>query len=174
MLDTGGPATVRPFSFARRADSRSAGAVKPFWRRFLLLLLLLVTAFAAWAWLRPYSWQGDGGSHLKIEGAQLRRDHRNYWLDLYLQQSGGEAFDPAKPIELITANGKRHTAADITLESIDQKTTTGVILKFWLEPADLTGPIQLKVNGGELVVKSNARTPELVDAERRALRTSSW
>ncbi|WP_338288472.1 hypothetical protein [Luteolibacter sp. LG18] len=136
------------------------GGVKRRVTAILLCLLLLVSAFAAWAWLRPYDWHADPAARFKIVQAQLKRDHSYYWLDLMLERGGEARHDDTKPVTLKTASGRVLEPADTTLagnegEAPDQR----LWLKFWLEPADLNGPLELKLNDGTLSVKSGGGVP---------------
>lgn len=143
-------------------------------RRVLVILLCLSSAYTAWVWFRPYSWQHDAKARFKMDAAQIRRDYDIYWLDLYLKQDGAQAHDPAKPVALMTANGKRHTAEMTTLETPADGGAGGVYFKFLLDSADLAGPIKLRLNDGELVVKSNDGMPALENNASCFERTSNW
>ena len=46
--------------------------------RILTVALALVSAFAAWSWLRPYEWKADPVARFQIRQARVTRDHSNY------------------------------------------------------------------------------------------------
>jgi hypothetical protein len=53
--------------------------------RILTVALALVSAFAAWSWLRPYEWKSDPVARFQIRQARVTRDHSNYWVDVFLK-----------------------------------------------------------------------------------------
>lgn len=144
-------------------------------RCLLVILLCVLAGVTAWVWFRPYSWRQDAGARYHIEAAKLRRDYENYWLEVFLKPAGSQGHDPFKPVELITAQGKRLVPVDVTLGGVPRSDRPEEIyIKFWLEAADLDGKLQLKLNEGELEVKSGAARPQLENGASRIARTSNW
>jgi len=149
-------------------------AVKRRPTRILLVLLLLASLFAGWAWLRPYAWNADPGARFKISQAQLKRDHSYYWLDLMLERTGDAVHDDTKPVTLRTASGRMVEPADTTLSGADGKTPSQLWLKFWLESGDLEGPLELKLNDGTLSVKATPGTPAVSSDKPKLFLTNRW
>lgn len=150
------------------------GTVKRPLARILLVILLVVSAFAAWAWLRPYAWGADPGARFHIEQAQVRRDHAEYWLDLALQQSGPAEHDFSKPVVLETSAGREITAVDITASKEEGGGDPGLWLKFILQEDDLKGPLKLKLNDGLLIVKSQGGLPTIASGASKVFLSNRW
>lgn len=145
--------------------------------KLLLVILIPVLAFAGWQWLRPYSWDTPGNSPADIQFARLTRDRSYHWLDLRLKltEPGPFAFD--QPIELVTTGDRAIAPAEVTLEgSSAEQRYHHVALKFWLEPGDLNGPLDLKLNGATLPVRARigAGEPDLADGESEFFHTDRW
>lgn len=149
-------------------------AVKRRPTRILLVLLVLASLFAAWAWLRPYAWNADPGARFQIAQAQLKRDRSYYWLDLMLERKGDAPHDDTKPVILRTASGRVVEPADTTLSGPDGSKPSQLWLKFWLEPGDLDGPLELKLNDGNLSVKSTAGAPAISPDQPKLFLTNRW
>jgi hypothetical protein len=129
--------------------------------RYILAVCLLVSAsFAAWAWLRPYSWRSDPAARCEIQETLLTRDQAFFWLNLHLKVNPGMTHDLQKPVRLLTSNGVAHEPADSTFLGEDGQLAKEIWFKFWLEPADLTGPLSLAINDGKLVVKAGNGAPD--------------
>jgi hypothetical protein len=139
-----------------------------------MVLLGITTVFAAWSWLRPYAWQVDPAARCKVVGAQVKKDQSFFWLNVHLKVLPGEAHDLMKPVRLITQNGRELEPADTTLGGIDGTGTTDLWFKFWLESADLEGPIHLRINDGSLVIKSNSGMPALGSSAAEYFATHRW
>lgn len=143
-------------------------------RKFLFVLLGLSAVFAAATWLLPYDFRPDPAARFKIAAVQLKRDRSNYWLNLHLKRAGHEGHDLRKPVRLITPDGTEHEPADTTFAGGMGPGTTEIWFMFWLEEADLKGPISLKLNDGILKVKSSAEIPSIADGAMRTFSTHRW
>lgn len=139
-----------------------------------MLLLGITTSFAAWSWLRPYAWQVDPEARCKVAGAQVRKDQSFFWLDVHLKLRPGESHDLMKPVRLITSHGRELEPADTTLGGTAGQGTTELWFKFWLESADLEGPLKLRINNGTLVIKSNSGMPALGVSDAEYFTTHRW
>jgi hypothetical protein len=143
--------------------------------RVLLLAALLVSAgFAAWSWLRPYAWSVDPAARCKVVGCQVKQDGSYFWLDAHLKVTPGQAHDLMKPVRLITAAGRELEPADTTLGGETGGGTTDLWFKFWLESADLDGPLKLRINDGSLVLRSGSGIPRLGTSHLEYFTTSRW
>jgi hypothetical protein len=151
-----------------------AGVTRYQFRVFLLGLLGITASFAAWTWLRPYAWQPDPAARCKVAGAQVRQDQSFFWLDVHLKVLPGESHDLMTPVRLVTSNGRELEPADTTLGGMDGKGTTELWFKFWLESADLEGPLKLRINDGTLVVKSSSGLPALGSSGSEYFTTHRW
>ena len=139
------------------------------------MVLLLITASAtAWVWLRPYEWRPDAGARFRIEGVVLTRDHANHWLDVRLKKAGDAPHDLQKPVRLMIGAGRELAPAETTLIGEEGKGTTGIWLRFWLEPGDLNGPIRLHLNDGILLVKASQGEPQLGTSARKFMNSTHW
>jgi hypothetical protein len=143
-------------------------------RVFLVAALLVSTAFAAWSWLRPYAWGVDPTARCKVAGALVRNDASFYWLDAHLKVTPGQTHDLMKPVRLVTSAGRELEPADTTLGGKTGGETTDLWFKFWLESADLEGPLKLRINDGTLVIKSNSGMPRLGRSNLEYFTTSRW
>lgn len=143
-------------------------------RVFLLAALLVSSAFAAWGWLRPYSWSVDPAAKCKVVGCQVKKDGSFFWLDAHLKVTPGQAHDLMKPVRLITAAGRELEPADTTLGGETGGGTTDLWFKFWLESADMAGPLKLLINDGPLVIRSGSGIPKLNHTNVDYFTTSRW
>ncbi len=139
-----------------------------------MVALIVSAAFAAWSWLRPYAWSVDPAARCKVVGSQVRKDGSFYWLDAHLKVTSGQAHDLMKPVRLITAAGRELEPADTTLGGETGGGTTDLWFKFWLETADLDGPLKLRINDGSLVIRSGSGIPRLGSANPEYFTTSRW
>jgi hypothetical protein len=147
---------------------------RPVLRAVLVLILLACSAFAAWSWLRPYAWGVDPAARCKVIGTQVRKDESFFWLDAHLKLTLGKAHDLMKPVRLITATGRELEPADTTLSGEADGGTSDLWFKFWLESADMKGPLKLTVNDGSLVIRSGSGIPELGSSNLKYFTTSHW
>lgn len=143
-------------------------------RVLLWVLLGISTLFAAWSWLRPYAWQADPAARCKVVGAQVKKDQSFFWLDVHLKILPGESHDLMKPVRLFTSDGQELEPADTTLGGTAGTGTTELWFKFWLKPADLAGPLKLRINDGSLVIKSNSGIPALGSSGSEYFTTHRW
>ena len=143
--------------------------------KLLLLILVPIVALASWQWLRPYSWDAPGDAPGEIQFARLSRDHGYHWLDLRLKLAHAGPFSFDQPIELVTTSDRHIAPAEVTLEgSREEQRYEHVSLKFWLEPGDLNGPLDLNLNGSTLPVRTRASEPDLPDGEGKFFHTDRW
>lgn len=147
---------------------------RPTLRVFLIATLLVAEGFAAWSWLRPYAWGVDPAARCKVAGAQVRKDASFYWLDVHLKVTPGQTHDLMKPVRLVTSAGREMEPADTTLGGKTGGETTDLWFKFWLESADLDGPLKLRINDGSLVIRSGSRIPRLGNSNLEYFTTSRW
>ena len=144
-------------------------------RGFLVVALLVCSAFATWTWFRPYEWGPDPAAACKMERAQLRKDHAFFWVDLHLKVAKDRTHDLMKPVRLhASSSGRKLEPADTTLGGDPGKGTTDLWFKFWLEPKDLEGPLELRINDGTLLVKSNTGIPSLGASNLEYFPTHRW
>ncbi|MCX6845839.1 MAG: hypothetical protein NTU84_04630 [Verrucomicrobia bacterium] len=141
-------------------------------QRFLLLVVLGAACFAAWAWLRPYAWRVDPAARCQIEGAEISEDHGYYWVEVFLKTNEGEGFDPTRAVKLETAAGRVLAPADFQLAA--QASSERPRLKFWLEPADIAGRLELRINDGKLVLKSNEGLSQISRSGSQRFTTHHW
>lgn len=142
--------------------------------KILLALLLPVVGFASWQWLRPYQGNADPAAGATIEFARLKRDHTYHWLDLRLAIAQDREHDLRKPVRLTLADGRELEPAETTLEGDAEKRIRHLSLKFWLEPGDLDGPIELQLNDGTLKVRERDSAPPLDDGAAHFFRNTDW
>jgi len=174
-MTAGGPETVRSFSFAGIAPLVSPVRVKrPTLRVCLVVALLVSAAFAGWTWLRPYAWQVDPAARCKVVGVQVRKDMSFFWLDARLKVTPGQDHDLMKPVRLVTSAGRELEPADTTLGGKTGEGTTDLWFKFWLEQADLNGPLKLRINDGSLVIRTGSGVPRLGSSNSEYFTTSRW
>ena len=166
---------VRPFSFAGTVPLGSDGTVnRKNLRLVMLVVLLTVTVFAAWSWLRPYAWGVDPAARCKVVGSQVKRDTSFFWLDAHLKVTPGQNHDLSKPVRLVTAAGRELEPADTTLGGDAAGGTTDLWFKFWIETADFDGPLKLRINDGSLVIRSGSGIPRLGASNLEYFTSSSW
>ncbi len=151
---------VRPFWFAEGMEAGSSLRMKrPVFRVCLWVALFCSTAFAAWAWFRPYEWSPDPAALCEIQGVNITRDHSFFWIETALKVNSGAQHDLSKPVFLMTSQGRRLEPADTTFASIDGEQSREIWLKFWLDSNDIAGPLNLHINGGSLRLKTSSGIP---------------
>lgn len=139
-----------------------------------MVCLLISAAFAAWSWFRPYAWHPDSAARCEVEESLLTRDQSFFWLDVHLKVNPGMTHDLQKPVRLQTAAGAKHEPADTTFAGQDGQGTTEIWFKFWLEPADLAGPLTLILNDGKLLIKAGDAVPNLATSTYKNFTTNQW
>jgi hypothetical protein len=159
---------------AGAVEATALGVRRPILRRFLWLALIFSLGFAAWAWLRPYDWRSDPKARCRMVAAQVKQDRSYYWLELQLKILAGESHDLMKPVRLVASGGRMLEPADTTLVGDRENGTTGLWLKFWLEEADFAGPLHLKINDGQLKIRSRAGVPSLGRSDAEVFTSSNW
>ena len=143
--------------------------------RYSLLVCLLVSAgFAAWSWFRPYAWHSDSAARCKVVETLVTRDRAFFWVDVHLKVNPGMTHDLQKPVRLATAAGAELEPADTTFGGNDEESTTDIWFKFWLDSADMAGPLELHLNDGKLLVKAVKGVPELGTASSRNFTSNHW
>lgn len=166
---------ARPFSFAASPFAGSSISVmRPIVKYALVLCLLLAAAFAGWGWLRPYASQPDPAARCQVVETLVTRDQSYYWVNVHLKVSPGMAHDLQKPVYLTTAAGVKHEPADTAFAGVERQSPTDIWFKFWLEAADLAGPLVLHLNDGTLSVKSTQGIPALQSTASKNFTTHSW
>lgn len=143
-------------------------------RSVLWVCLLLAAAFAGWSWFRPYAWAPDPGARAEVVETLVTRDQTFYWVEIHLKIRPGLSHDLQKPIRLATAAGHTLEAADTTLSGLNGQQITEIWLKFWLEPADLHGPLTLHLNDGKLQIKTGPEIPPLRNSLSTNFTTHHW
>jgi len=128
-------------------------------RIILGLVLVLTSAFALWAWFRPYEWSPDPAALCKVQGVNLTIDHSFFWVEPHLKVNSGATHDLAKPVFLMTSQGRKLEPADTTFASSDGNDSREIWLKFWLDSNDIAGPLELHINGGKLLLKTQSEIP---------------
>lgn len=139
--------------------------------RLLTVALVLVSALAAWSWLRPYEWRPDPAARFEIHQTRVIRDHSNFWVDVFLKGSG---HDMSKRVSLETADGRFLDPADTTLSGDEGKGITDLWFRFWLDARDLSGPLKLHVNDGALMLRTASGIPALQSGESKLFLSNSW
>lgn len=137
-------------------------------------MLLFMLGFAVWPWLRPYDWHPDPAAGVVITGAELRRDHQNYWLDLHVEAREGEALDLSRPPRLLVADARELAPADTRLAGAPDSGIREAWFKFWLEKNDVDGPLRLAFHDGILNVKSTHTAPRMESGRARHFTTHRW
>ncbi|MEZ5384837.1 MAG: hypothetical protein R3F13_04925 [Prosthecobacter sp.] len=137
-------------------------------QRFEVWLLLIAGGIAVW-----WSFMADGpptadgpvaeasaDAPLQMRRCTLERDYGNARLDLeirYRSDSPRPLYMQPPDVRLLNAAGKEVPPFILPTErpvSIAAQTTADLRLRFWLEQADLQGPLTLDVRGATLEVKN--------------------
>lgn len=143
-------------------------------RLCMALLLVLLTAAAAWLWTRDYDRHPDPAARFTIEAAKVREDYSRYWLDIHLLKNGEKEHDLEQPVRLLTADGKIHEPADTVFAGNPKDGFTEIWLKFWLEKSDMEKNIDLRINGATLRVKTRGEAPEPPEGGEVVFKSSDW
>jgi hypothetical protein len=116
----------------------------------------------------------DPAARCKAVGVQVKKDTSFFWLDAHLEVTPGQTHDLSKPVRLVTAAGRELEPADTTFGGETGGTTTDLWFKFWLEPADFNGPLELRINDGSLVIRSGSGIPRLGSSDLEYFTSSGW
>ena len=143
-------------------------------RGLLAVLVVAVTFLAAKVWSSGYEKDPDPKARFVITGAQVSGDRSYRWLEIHLRKSGDEDHDLRKPVRLVTADGTAHEPADTTFAGSSEDGFTEIWFKFWLGQADLEDPIKLRINDGELRVKTNRGVPDLGPDGKAVFKSADW
>ena len=160
-------------------------------QRFEVWLLLIAGGIAVW-WAfqagpgpletSPAAESDASSPALQLRRCALERDFGNARLDLevrYKNTSPRPLFLQPPDVRLTNAAGKDVPPFILPVErppSIEAQTTSDVRLRFWLEKADLSGPLTLEIRGQKLEIKN--ATPldleKLENAKPRVWTSTSW
>jgi hypothetical protein len=151
-----------------------AGMKRPLLRLLIAALLVAVTFLAVKLWTGKYDSDPDPRARYRIKAARLERDRSYIWLEIHLRKNGGKDHDLRKPVRLVTADGTKHEPADFRFAGSQEKGFTDIWFKFWLEEAAVEGKIDLRMNGGELRVKTNEGTPTTDKEGKAVMRSADW
>ena len=142
--------------------------------RILITLLALCLGFAAWQWLRPYEWNVDPEARAKAAFSRIERDESFYWLDVYVRITDSRGHDLKKPVRLILADGRELEPADTTLEGSSSQEIEAISFRFWLDSTDIVGPLRLRLNDGELLIRRHPTVPDLGPREFSFHQSTRW
>lgn len=148
--------------------------MRPLLKYTLGLGLVSAAAFAVWSGLRPYDRQPDPAARCQVLEALVTRDQSFYWVNLHLKVNLQTTHDLQKPFYLTTAAGVRHEPADTAFAGPEGQPPTGLWFKFWLDDADLAGPLLLHLNDGTLTIKSTQGVPTLAPSASKNFTTHHW
>ena len=143
-------------------------------RGVLVVALLACVVFATWSWFRPYAWNEDPAARCKVVGVRVKRDESYFWVDIHLKMNAGEKHDLMKPVRLSTSSGSALEPAETTLGGHKDEGTTDMWFKFWLEKPEMDGPLQLRINDGELAIRKGAGMPALGISDSEYFATQRW
>lgn len=159
-------------------------------QRFEVWLLLLLGGIAIWWAFSPGTNPAETGPEaemspdapLQLRRSTLERDFGNARVDLevrYKNASPRPLFMQPPDVRLINAAGKDVPPFILPVErppSIEAQTTGDIRLRFWLEKADLAGPLTLEIRGQKLEVKNS--TPldleKLENGKSRVWTSAEW
>lgn len=142
--------------------------------KWLLVVLLIAIGYAAWNEWRPYDWHPDAGARYHIAGVAVTPDHGHHWVEVHLKRTGEAEHDLEQPVRLMLGSGRELQPADTSLTGGPDQGTTELWFKFWLNPGDLTGPLRLRLNDGELRVKTTSGEPAMGSSGRRYFNSTHW
>ena len=135
--------------------------------------LVASAAFASWAWLRPYDFHPDPAARCEVLETLITRDGSYFWANVHVKVSPGAGHDLRIPVTLNTPTGAKQPA-DTTFAGLDPMKPEEIWFKFWLESADLAGPVTLRINGGTLSVKTLSKVPDLGSSTLRNFTNNHW
>jgi hypothetical protein len=143
-------------------------------RGILILLMLACLGFAGWISFRPYAWNPDPAARCQVLGVEVKRDRSFCWLEAHLKVIPGQNHDMEKPVRLVVSGGRQIEPADTTMEGETGGPVDKLWFKFWLDAADMDGPLALRINDGSLSIKAGQGMPTLNDGETRLFTTHHW
>lgn len=143
--------------------------------RFIIAAsFLVVAAFVAWSWLRPYEWDADPAARGRIAETLVTHDQSFFWVNVRYLVTPGMTHDLQKSVYLTAGDGKSFEPADTTFAGADPMNTTEIWFKFWLDSSDLSTPLHLHINDGNLTVKATSGLPSLGASGARNFTTNHW
>jgi hypothetical protein len=157
-----------------RQSGSSKGVPRRILRYSLIASLLAATVFAAWSWFRPYAWSSDAAARCDVVEVLVTRDQSFYWLNVHLKVNPGMSHDLEKRVRLEVSPEVYLEPADTTLVGKDGQAIDEIWFKFWLESAQLKGPLALHLNDGKLSIKSTSGMPDLGSPGYRNFVTNQW
>lgn len=159
-------------------------------QRFEVWLLLIAGGIAVWWSFSTAPNPSETGpvaeinpeAPLQLRRCTLERDFGNARLDLEVRCKNASprplSMQPPD-VRLLNAAGKEVQPFILPVErppSIEAQTTGDVRLRFWLEKADLAGPLTLEIRGQKLEVKNS--TPldleKLKNATPKVWTSAAW
>lgn len=159
-------------------------------QRFEVWLLLIVGGIAIWWSFEPVPnpAETEPGAEmstdapLQLRRSTLERDFGNARLDLevrYKNSSPRPLSMQAPDVRLVNGAGKDVPLFILPVErppSIEAQTTGDVRLRFWLEKADLAGPLTLEIRGQKLEVKNGTALDleKLENAKPKVWTSANW
>ena len=143
-------------------------------RAVLVVAVMVAAVFAVWSWFRPYESGADPAARCRVVGTQVKRDRSYYWVDVHLKMLPGQTHDLTKPVRLKTSAGREIEPADTTLGGSQDSGTSYLGFQFWLESADAQGPLRLRINDGELVIRSRSGHPLAAHRDMQYFVTHRW
>ncbi len=159
-------------------------------QRFEVWLLLIVGGIAIWWSFEPVQTPAETGpgsemsadAALQLRRSTLERDFGNARLDLevrYKNSSPRPLSMQAPDVRLVNGAGKDVPPFILPVErppSIGAQTTGDVRLRFWLEKADLAGPLTLEIRGQKLEVKNGTALDleKLENAKPKVWTSANW
>ena len=159
-------------------------------QRFEVWLLLIVGGIAIlWSFqTAPNPAENSHGAEMSAESplqlrrCTLERDFGNARLDLevrYKNSSPRPLSMQAPDVRLVNGAGKEVPPFILPVErppSIEAQSTGDVRLRFWLEKADLAGPLTLEIRGQKLEVKNGTALDleKLENAKPKVWTSAAW
>ncbi len=159
-------------------------------QRFEVWLLLIAGGIAIWWSFQSDSPPSEDGpvaemnadSPLQLRRCTLERDFGNARLDLevrYKNASPRPLSMQPPDVRLTNAAGQDVPPFILPVErppTVEAQTTADLRLRFWLEPADLTGPLTLDIRGQRLEVKSATALDldKLPNAQPKVWTSADW
>lgn len=140
----------------------------------LAVLLVFVTAVAAWLWSAEYASESDEAARMEVEAVQVVRDRSYCWVEIHLKKVGEKPHDLQRPVGLVVDGKGFHEPADTTFAGNPDDGFTEVWFKFWLEEEELEHLMKLRINEGELWIKKSPGQPDLGDDGRGVFRNADW